>query len=78
MDVHIAFRRVTQVIRDRLKQLPEPIRNVAWKAQARLSARYRKLAAAGKPLLPKVAVAIARKLVEFIWAIAPMVEPKFA
>jgi len=69
--------RVTQIIRDRLKNLPEPIRNIAWKAQVRLSARYRKLAAAGKPL-PKVVVAIARELVGFIWAIARMVEPKFA
>ena len=69
--------RVTQIIRDRLKNLPEPIRNVAWKAQVRLSARYRKLIAAGKPA-PKAVVAIARELVGFIWAIARMVEPKFA
>ena len=69
--------RVTQIIRNRLQKLPEPIRNVAWKAQVRLSARYRKLAAAGKPT-PKVTVAIARELVGFIWAIARMVEPKFA
>jgi transposase len=68
---------VTQIIRDRLEGLPEPIRNVAWKAQIRLSARYRKLTAAGKPA-PKVVVAIARELVGFIWAIARMVEPKFA
>jgi len=32
---------------------------------------------AGKPA-PKVVVAIARELVGFIWAIARMVEPKFA
>lgn len=69
--------RVSQIIRDRLKDLPEPIRNIAWKAQVRLSARYRKLVAAGKPA-PKVVVAIARELVGFIWAIARMVEPKFA
>src|SRR3984893_8671893 len=69
--------RVSQIIRDRLKELPEPIRAVAWKAQVRLSARYRKLIAAGKPA-PKVVVAIARELVGFIWAIARMVEPKFA
>ena len=68
---------VTQIIRDRLKGLPEPIRNVAWKAQVRISARYRKLIAAGKPA-PKAVVAIARELVGFIWAIARMVEPKFA
>jgi transposase len=69
--------RVTQIIRDRMTDLPEPIRNVAWKAQVRLSGRYRKLTAAGKPA-PKVVVAIARELVGFIWAIARMVEPKFA
>jgi transposase len=69
--------RVTQIIRNRLNGLPEPIRNVAWKAQVRLSARYRKLMAAGKPA-PKAVVAIARELVGFIWAIARMVEPKFA
>jgi transposase len=69
--------RVTQIIRDRMKDLPEPIRNVAWKAQVRLSGRYRKLTAVGKPA-PKVVVAIARELVGFIWAIARMVEPKFA
>ena len=38
---------------------------------------YRKLTAAGKPA-PEVVVAIARELVGFIWAIARMVEPKFA
>ena len=59
--------RVTQIIRDRMKTLPEPIRNIACKAQVRLSARYRKLIAAGKPA-PKVVVAIARELVGFIWA----------
>jgi transposase len=69
--------RVSQIIRDRLKELPEPIRSVAWRAQMRLLARYRRLTAAGKPA-PKVVVAIARELVGFIWAIARMVEPKFA
>jgi len=69
--------RVTQIIRDRLKNLPEPIRAVAWKAQVRLSARYRKLVARGKSA-PTAIVAVARELVGFIWAIARMVEPKFA
>jgi len=69
--------RVTQIIRDRLQTLPEPIRAVAWKAQVRLAARYRKLVAAGKPA-PTAIVAVARELVGFIWAIARMVEPKFA
>jgi transposase len=69
--------RVTQIIRDRLASLPEPIRAIAWKAQVRLSARYRRLVVAGKPA-PKVVVAIARELAGFIWAIARLVEPKFA
>jgi transposase len=42
-----------------------------------LSARYRKLVAAGKPT-PKVVVAIARGLVGCIWVITRTVEPKFA
>jgi hypothetical protein len=62
--------RVTQIIRDRLTGLPEPVRNIAWKAQIRLSARYRKLVAVGKPT-PKVVVAIARELVGFIWGNRP-------
>jgi transposase len=69
--------RITQIIRDRLKGLPEPIRAVAWKAQVRLSARYRALIAHGKSA-PTAIVAVARELVGFIWAIARMVEPKFA
>lgn len=69
--------RITQIIRDRLKNLPEPIRAVAWKAQVRLSTRYRKLIAGGKAA-PIAIVAIARELVGFIWAIARMAEPKFA
>jgi transposase len=69
--------RITQMIHQRLAGVPEPIRNIAWKAQLRLSARYRKRIAAGKPA-PRVVVAIARELVGFIRAIAGMVEPKFA
>lgn len=69
--------RVTQIIRDRLRGLPEPIRAIAWKAQVRLSSRYRKLTAAGKSA-PKAIVAVARELVGFIWAIARLVEPKAA
>lgn len=68
--------RLTQIIRDRMKELPEPIRAVAWKAQVRLSARYRSLIARGKSS-PIAIVAVARELVGFIWAIARMVEPKF-
>ncbi|SEE34800.1 Transposase [Rhizobiales bacterium GAS191] len=53
----------------RCETVPPAIQAIAWKAQLRLSARYRKLVARGK--LPTVAVtAVARELVGFIWAIA--------
>ena len=45
------------------------VRDIAWKAQVRLCARYRRLAAAGKPKVV-VTTAIARETVGFLWAIA--------
>jgi transposase len=61
----------------RLARLPEQIRDIAWKAQARLCARYRRLTAKGKK--PTVAVtAIAREIAAFLWAIARYVEPSMA
>jgi transposase len=58
----------------RQKDLPEPIREIAWKAQARLCSRFRRLLAKGKRKTI-VAVAIARELAAFLWAIAQHVEP---
>ena len=47
---------------------PKDVRDIAWKAQTRLCARYRKMIARGKK--PTVVVAaIARELAGFIWAI---------
>jgi len=69
--------RVSRIIHKRSEHLPEPIRAVAWKAQVRLTRRYRHLAAAGKAA-PKITTAIARELLGFVWAIARMVEPKTA
>jgi transposase len=54
--------------------LPKPICDIAWKAQLRLTSRFRKLVARGKPK-PKVATAVARELTGFIWAIAREVPP---
>ncbi len=49
-----------------LVRLPKNIRDIAWKAQTRLCARYRSLIAKGKK--PTVVVAaIARELAGFIW-----------
>ena len=53
------------------RYLPEAVRDTAWKAQARLTKRYRALTARGK--LSTVAVtAVARELVGFMWATALM------
>jgi transposase len=53
---------------------PRPIREIAWKAQLRLCARYRKLARSRKPA-NVVTAAIARELAGFVWAIARRVPP---
>ena len=51
-----------------LVRLPKNIRDIAWKAQTRLCARYRTMIARGKK--PTVVVAaLARELAGFIWAI---------
>ena len=54
--------------------MPKTIRDIAWKAQARLCGRYRRLSAAGKKL-PVVIAAIARETAAFLWAIGRQVAP---
>ena len=60
--------RVSRKLHDRLENLPSGIRDIAWKAQVRLCARYHRLAARGKPKVV-VTAAIAREMIGFIWAI---------
>lgn len=61
--------RVSKEIQLRQENLPEPIREIAWKAQVRLCKRYRVLVARGKH--SNVAVtAVARELAGFLWAIS--------
>jgi transposase len=69
--------REEQRYRARVQGLPEEIRSIAWRAQVRLCGRFRRLAAAGKPL-PKVTTAIARELAGFVWDIARRVRPTSA
>jgi hypothetical protein len=64
--------RVSRELLLRQEEQPKPIREIAWKAQLRLCARYRKLARAGKPA-NVVTAAIARELAGFVWAIARQV-----
>jgi hypothetical protein len=48
--------------------LPKIVRDIAWKGQVRLCARYRRLSNTGKKL-PVVVAAIAREMAAFLWAI---------
>ena len=56
----------------RQERQPKLIRDIAWKGQLRLCARYRRLARTGKPA-NIVTTAIARELSGFVWAIARQV-----
>jgi transposase len=69
--------RVTSLIQARLDQAPEEVRAIAWKAQLRLCARFRRLVAAGKNV-NVVTTAVAREMAAFAWAIACQVQPSEA
>lgn len=60
----------------RQQGLDQEVKAIAWKAQHRLHARYKKLAAAGKKK-PQIVTAVGRELLGFIWAIAVQTEAKF-
>lgn len=60
--------RVTPIIARRQTGLPKAVRDIAWRAQLRLCARFRKLCAR-RLNKNKVVVAIARELSGFVWAI---------
>jgi transposase len=53
----------------RQENLPQAIRDLAWKAQLRLTGRFARLRARGVQI-NKVCVAVARELAGFVWAIA--------
>jgi transposase len=60
-----------------ITRLPKAVRDIAWRAQVRLCARYRRLSASAKK--PTVIVAaIARELAGFVWAIGQAVTPAAA
>ncbi|MFZ2088520.1 MAG: IS110 family transposase [Desulfobaccales bacterium] len=66
--------RLTGPLLKRQEGLPEHIRQLAWKAQVRLCARYRRLMGRGKHK-NTVVTAIARELAAFFWAIGRALEP---
>jgi transposase len=55
-------------VRKRQEDVPEEIKEIAWKAQHRLHTRYMRLAAAGKNQR-KIVTALGRELLGFVWAI---------
>jgi len=61
--------RKTRIIERRAEQTTDAVRVIAWKAQKRLCSRYRHLTQRGKKPV-KIAGAIAREMLGFIWAIA--------
>lgn len=60
-------------LRERQKGASAAVKEIAWRAQHRLCARYRKLAGRGKSH-QCVVTAVARELLGFIWAIGVTVE----
>ncbi len=61
--------RIGRVKLYRLEKTSPSVREIAWKAQVRLTGRYRKLAARGKRTTV-ICTAIARELAGFMWAVA--------
>ena len=64
---------VGPALRKRQEGVPEEIKEIAWKAQVRLSKRYARLAAAGKDQR-KIITAVGRELLGFVWAIGVKAE----
>ncbi|MBP7619382.1 MAG: IS110 family transposase [Gemmatimonadales bacterium] len=58
---------ISRTLRHRQDGAPEASITIAWRAQQRLSRRYRRLAARGKPK-QHVVTAVARELTGFVWA----------
>ena len=66
--------KVSALIARRQAEVPKAVLDIAWKAQVRLCARFRRLAAR-RVNRNKIVVAIARELAGFVWAIAQQVKP---
>ena len=65
--------RVSPIIATRQDGLPTAVTDIAWKAQLRLSAKFKRLSAR-RVLKTKVVVAVARELAGFVWAIGREVQ----
>ena len=65
--------RVSPIIATRQDHLPKQITDIAWKAQLRLHAKFKRLLAR-RLMKTKAVVAVARELTGFVWAIGREVQ----
>ena len=65
--------KVSEAIQKRQEGQSKDVRLIAWKAQVRLNARFKQLAAKKKSVV--AATAVARELAGFVWAIARKIKP---
>ena len=65
--------RVSPIIATRQDQLPKAVTDIAWAAQLRLNAKYKRLVAR-RVMKTKAVVAVARELAGFVWAIGREVQ----
>jgi transposase len=65
--------RVSPIIAKRQDELPKAVTDIAWKAQLRLHAKYKRLVAR-RLMKTKAIVAVARELTGFVWAIGREVQ----
>ena len=65
--------RVTPIIAKRQEDLPKAVTDIAWKAQLRLNAKFKRLLAR-RVMKTKAVVAVARELAGFVWAIGREVQ----
>jgi transposase len=65
--------RVSPIIAKRQDELPKAVTDIAWSAQLRLCAKFKRLLAR-KLMKTKAVVAVARELVGFVWAIGQQVQ----
>jgi transposase len=65
--------RVSPIIAKRQDDLPKAVTDIAWKAQLRLNAKFKRLTAR-RVMKTKAVVAVARELAGFVWAIGREVQ----
>ena len=65
--------RVSPIIATRHDELPKEVTDIAWKAQLRLNAKFKRLVAR-RVMKNKAVVAVARELAGFVWAIGREVQ----